>query len=707
VSEATTAQSEASANKATEEEAPSFDALPLSDEVRRALSEMGYETPTPVQLAVWGPAADVCDVVVQAQTGTGKTAAFGLPLIDRLIRPKDQLTQALILCPTRELALQVSRELEQLAKHKKVTITSIYGGAAMGPQVKALAAGVHIVVGTPGRVLDHLTRGTMDARGVNTLVLDESDEMLSMGFERELSAIIDHLPEKRQTLLFSATLPPDIQRMAKTRLREPTFVTLSGDHVGALQIRHLMYRTRAHLDKASIMLQVIQAEDPESAIVFCNTKVQTEMLAQRLEREGYRAAWLNGDLAQSERERVMRMTREGEIRFLVATDVAARGIDISHLTHVVNFDFPQDAETYIHRTGRTGRAGRTGTAIAIVEPQDIGALYLLRLTYKIRPIERQLPNSREAQTRREADVIEALCTAFAHLGTEAEHLALAQRLMSHEHAEVILAGLLSQHFDAQPGFEDKAQQRRRGRTAPPAPPVRKEAPAPTAREEKAPAPPVRKEAPAPTAREEEAPAPTAPTPAKTRKRNDVASDAPATEAKQDHKSASDEPPTAKKRRRRRTRRSTIDDAPEAAAPPETATTERNATERNATERNAEERNATERNAEERNAEERNATERNATAPSPKGDSRGASSPDDTGDTVELHINAGRRHGAGARALKAILGEEAAAGISRIRVRERYSFIEVARDLVEPALAAFNDAALGDHQLIATLSDRDR
>src|SRR5215475_5185174 len=256
------------------------------------------------------------------------------------------------------------------------------------------------------------------------LVLDEADEMLSMGFERELSSILERLPKQRQTLLFSATIPPDIERIAKDRLKEPEFLTLSGDHVGALEVLHFIYLARG--DKLDALLRVLEVENPESAIIFCNTKAETERVAEALERQGFGAAWLNGDLPQNEREQVMQRTRQGRLRFLVATDVAARGIDISHLTHVINADFPESAEQYVHRTGRTGRAGRTGTAISIVGPKDVGNLYMLRLTYKIRPIERMLPTQGELRTRAEADMIAFLTDAYAGKSQDPAHLAVAR-----------------------------------------------------------------------------------------------------------------------------------------------------------------------------------------------------------------------------------------------------------------------------------------
>ncbi|MCC6552864.1 MAG: DEAD/DEAH box helicase, partial [Polyangiaceae bacterium] len=449
----------AAATSIPEAPPPTFDVLPLSSELRETLAEIGYVHPTPVQLAVWEPATRGRDAVVQARTGTGKTAAFGLPIVDHLVKRSSPHVQVLALCPTRELALQVSAEIERLGKRKGVKIAAIYGGAPMQRQVDAIAGGAQVVVGTPGRVLDHIRRGTLSTKHVKLLVLDECDEMLSMGFERELSAILAELPAERQTLLFSATVPPDIERIAKTRLRSPEFVTLSGDAVGALSILHFVYLVTG--DKIGSFIRIIEVENPESAIVFCNTRDETETVSAALRRQGFDAEWLNGDLPQSDREKVMSATREGRLRFLVATDVAARGIDISHLTHVINYDFPQDAEAYVHRTGRTGRAGRTGTAISLITPQDIGGLYLLRLTYKIRPLERQIPTEGELKTRAEADLVAMLAEAFLSKGSHPDDLALARRLLTHDQADVIVAGLLRDHLGARPTSQDEASAARR------------------------------------------------------------------------------------------------------------------------------------------------------------------------------------------------------------------------------------------------------
>ncbi len=452
------------AESTTDEALPTFDTLPLSQDVRQAVDDLGYVHPTPVQRAVFEPAARGRDLVVQARTGTGKTAAFGLPIINSLIRTEDSRVQSLILCPTRELALQVTRELSQIAKHSSIRVTAVYGGAPMGRQVQDLEEGAQIVVGTPGRVLDHLGRGTLDPSDIRSFVLDESDEMLSMGFLPQITDILSYLPESRQTLLFSATLPPVIQRMAETRLKNPEFVTLSGDHIGALEIDHFVYMIFS--DKVGDFLRIVEVENPESAVVFCNTRDETKRVASALSDAGYSADWLNADLPQSDREKVMARTREGKLRFLVATDVAARGIDISHLTHVINYDMPASAEAYVHRTGRTGRAGRTGTAISLIAPADVGHLYYLRLTYKVRPIEKMLPSNRQLKSQQELDML----AAFAEMPLEPEDLALARRLLTHDDAERIVGGLLRSHLGLRPEVAEEATAARRAKLPAPVPP---------------------------------------------------------------------------------------------------------------------------------------------------------------------------------------------------------------------------------------------
>jgi ATP-dependent RNA helicase DeaD len=425
--------------------APTFDALPLSDEVRRALDEIGYTHPTPVQLATYEPAVAGRDIIVQARTGTGKTAAFAIPLADKIVKNEPRV-QALVLAPTRELALQSTKELSRIGRYRSLRAAAVYGGAPMGRQITELEAGAQIVSGTPGRVLDHLRRGTLDASALKVLVLDEMDEMLSMGFARELNAILELIPDRtrRQTMCFSATVDGDVRRHAERHMREPQMVSLSSDAVGAESVTHFVYMVSGS-DRVGDLIQVLEVEDPESAIIFCNLRSETEQVANALTAAGFDADWLNGDLPQGDRERVMARTRESKLRYLVATDVAARGIDISHLSHVINYSFPESPAVYVHRTGRTGRAGRTGCAISLASPQELGRLYYLRLEYKIFPVERSLPTKGELRTRAEADRVTLLAEAFASAPRLSE-LALARRLLTHPEAERIVGGLLQTFF---------------------------------------------------------------------------------------------------------------------------------------------------------------------------------------------------------------------------------------------------------------------
>jgi ATP-dependent RNA helicase DeaD len=448
------------------ETAPTFEALALSPAVRRALDELGFTTPTAVQRAAFAPAASGQDLIVQSRTGTGKTLGFGLPLVDRLVE-EGHGVQALILAPTRELALQSQRVLEQVGKYRHLRTVAVYGGAPMERQIQQLKQGAEIVSGTPGRVLDHLRRGTLDAAGIRVLVLDEADEMFSMGFAKELNAIMDALPDDRQFLCFSATIDDNVQRMAERRMRSPEFITLSSDQVGASEISHYFYMVLG--DKLNALIRVLEVEDPESAIIFCNTKNETETVARHLSAAGFNADWLNGDLPQRDREQIMKATREGQLRYMVATDVAARGIDISHLTHVINFGFPESAEQYVHRTGRTGRAGRTGTAISVLGPSNLGALYYLRLTFKIFPIERSIPSATELKTRKETDRLSLLTEAFKGAPLD-ENRDVVRRLLTHPDAERILGGLVRSFFSGVTfDVDEAAAAARRDRPNPPSP----------------------------------------------------------------------------------------------------------------------------------------------------------------------------------------------------------------------------------------------
>src|SRR5499427_826446 len=386
---ATTSEPETPEAPPAEPPPPSFDDLGLHPDVRLALDDMGYFAPTPVQTAVYRPVSEGKDLLVQSRTGTGKTTAFGLPTISKLI-PTHRAPQALILAPTRELALQVSRELTQLGKHRGILVEPIYGGAPIGKQIKSLRDGVHIVVGTPGRVLDHIGRRTLDCRAVGTFILDECDEMLSMGFLEDIERVVSHLPDRRQTLLFSATMPDEVLRYARRHMRSPEQISLSRDGISVNEIHHAYYIVSG-IARSRDLLKIIFAENPESAIIFCNMRDETTMVAKFLQKQGLDAEPLSSDLSQSDRERVMNRMKQHSLRFLCATDVAARGIDISNLSHVINYSVPEAPEIYVHRTGRTGRAGKKGTALSLVGPRELGNFRYVRLQFGIKPEERLLP----------------------------------------------------------------------------------------------------------------------------------------------------------------------------------------------------------------------------------------------------------------------------------------------------------------------------
>ncbi len=447
-----------------EEGAQTFADLGIHDDVLEAIEELGWETPTPVQRDAYPLAMAGRDIIVQSRTGTGKTGAFGLPLVDGLLKDGGN-EQALVLAPTRELALQSAREIAKLGARRGIDTVAVYGGASMEQQIRALEKGARVISGTPGRVLDHLKRGTMKASQLRVLVLDEADEMLSMGFAKELHAIIERLPKERQTLLFSATVDRAVKRVAEKYMTDPHFLGLSGDHVGALGVEHFVYMVSG-VGRVANLITVLETEDPESALIFCNTKAETEEVSAALQRAGFNAEWLNGDRPQREREEVLGRVRREEVRFLVATDVAARGIDVSHLTHVINFSLPSNVEQYVHRTGRTGRAGRTGTAITLVGPTELGILYYLRLQYRIFPVERTLPSEGEQRTRQEADRIALIEAAYPKAPGEQE-LALVRRFMTHTNAEGMLAGLLGAFFGTEGETEEidkvAASRRRRGK----------------------------------------------------------------------------------------------------------------------------------------------------------------------------------------------------------------------------------------------------
>lgn len=356
-----------------------FDSLSLSPSLLAVLGELGYETPTPIQSRSIPPLLAGKDLIGQSKTGSGKTAAFALPILERLDMERREL-QAVVLCPTRELCAQVAREIRKLGrKHAGLQVLPLSGGERVQPQSDALQRGVHIAVGTPGRVLDHLRRGTLKLHQVKCAVLDEADRMLDMGFEEDMTKILAALPTARQTVLFSATFPRSIEAMSRAHQRDAVRVTIDEDGPAAAQIRQLALIAEP-ADKLDALRWVLHSHAPESALVFCNMKVTVAEVMRVLVEAGVSADALHGDLEQFQRDRVMAMFRNHSVRVLVATDVAARGIDIADLDLVVNYDLPWPAEVYVHRIGRTGRAGRVGVSISLVTPaqkRKLGAIEAL------------------------------------------------------------------------------------------------------------------------------------------------------------------------------------------------------------------------------------------------------------------------------------------------------------------------------------------
>jgi ATP-dependent RNA helicase DeaD len=368
-----------------------FGALALHPDVLRVLADVGYESPSPIQAATIPPLLEGRDVLGQAQTGTGKTAAFALPILSRLT-PRAGKPQALVLAPTRELAIQVAEAFQKYATHiPGFQVLPIYGGQSYGPQLHSLKRGVHVVVGTPGRVIDHLDKGTLDLSELKYLVLDEADEMLRMGFIDDVEKVLLATPPQRQVALFSATMPSVIRKIAQKHLKDPVEVTIKSSTSTAPNIRQ-RYWFVSGMHKLDAMTRILEAEPFDAMIIFARTKQATDELAGKLQARGLAAAAINGDIAQPQRERVIQQLKDGKLDILVATDVAARGLDVDRISHVMNYDIPYDTESYVHRIGRTGRAGRSGEAILFVSPREKGMLHAIERATR-QPIEQmQLPS---------------------------------------------------------------------------------------------------------------------------------------------------------------------------------------------------------------------------------------------------------------------------------------------------------------------------
>jgi len=429
--------------EAPEEPATTFSDLGLEGPVLKALDDVGYETPSAIQAATIPTLLDGRDVVGLAQTGTGKTAAFALPILARLDLSQ-KTPQALVLAPTRELALQVCEAFERYAAHlRDVHILPVYGGQGYGVQLSALRRGVHIVVGTPGRIMDHLDKGTLDLSELKYLVLDEADEMLKMGFAEDVETILADTPDDKQVALFSATMPAAIRRMSKQYLHDPAEITVKTKTQTSANITQ-RYLVVSYAQKVDALTRLLETENFEGMIVFVRTKNVTEELAERLRARGFSAAAINGDINQAQRERTVNQLKSGKLDILVATDVAARGLDVERISHVVNFDIPTDSEPYVHRIGRTGRAGRTGDAISFVTPRERGLLARIEKATRQPLVQMQLPSVDEVNVTRLARFDDRITEALeASERIEGFRDIIAHYVRHHDVPEVDVAAALA------------------------------------------------------------------------------------------------------------------------------------------------------------------------------------------------------------------------------------------------------------------------
>lgn len=398
----------------------------LHHAIVRALGSMGFEEATAIQVQTIPAALQGKDLIGQAQTGTGKTAAFGIPLIER-VDEADTRIQAVVLTPTRELAVQVAEEINKIAQFTKIAALPIYGGQDITRQIKALKKRPQIIVATPGRFMDHMRRKTIRLDAIEMVVLDEADEMLNMGFIDDIREILQEVPEQRQTLLFSATMPRAIQEIAQQFMREPELISVKAKEVTVPNIEQ-QYMEVAEKQKFDVLCRLLDIHSPELAIVFGRTKRRVDELAEALTKRGYGAEGIHGDLNQSKRDSVLRKFKEGTIEVLVATDVAARGLDISGVTHVFNFDIPQDSESYVHRIGRTGRAGKTGLAVTFATPREIDHLRLIERATNRRMERRAVPTMTEALEGKQRIAVEKLLEASGGSNLSA-YKTLAEQLL--------------------------------------------------------------------------------------------------------------------------------------------------------------------------------------------------------------------------------------------------------------------------------------
>ena len=423
-----------------------FNELNVSDEILKAVEEMGFEETTPIQTNAIPAVLNGKDIVGQAQTGTGKTAAFGIPLLEEM-NAENKNPQAIILCPTRELAIQVSEELKRLAKYKKRIYTlPVYGGQSIGRQIKALNKGVQIVIGTPGRVMDHIRRGTLKLKNIDFFVLDEADVMLDMGFIDDIETVLRDIPDDRQTLFFSATIPQSIKRLSKKYQKNSKFLRVAHEKLTVPSIDQYYYEIRRH-DKLKALTRILDLSNPELAMVFCNTRKMVDELNIKLQARGYLSDAIHGGLNQNQRDRVMGKFRNGIIEVLVATDVAARGIDVENVEAVFNYDLPQDTDYYVHRIGRTGRAGKSGEAHSFVVGKDIYKLRDIQKYTKSKIKRSEIPSQSDIEAA-QFDQFSDELSAYIDSADLGKYIELIEDLIDEQYSAIeIAAALMKKSID--------------------------------------------------------------------------------------------------------------------------------------------------------------------------------------------------------------------------------------------------------------------
>ncbi len=421
---------------------PSFADLGLDPRVLKAVRDLGYETPTAIQAATIPPLLEGRHVVGRAQTGTGKTAAFALPILSQLDHSQ-KAPEALVLCPTRELALQVCEAFASYGSHiHGLHVLPVYGGQGYGIQLSALRRGVQVVVGTPGRVMDHLEKGTLDLTELRFLVLDEADEMLKMGFAEDVETILADTPSDKQVALFSATMPAPIRKIAKRYLLDPVEIEIKG-RTTTVATTTQRYLQVSYSQKLDALTRILEVENFEAMIIFARTKQETEQLAERLRARGFAAVALNGDIAQAQRERIINQLKDGKLDILVATDVAARGLDVDRITHVVNYDIPTDTESYVHRIGRTGRAGRTGDAISFITPKEYRLLRAIEKATRQEVTPMPLPTVDDVNSTRLSKFDDAITGALESESLHTFRDIVAHYVREHDVPEVDVAAALA------------------------------------------------------------------------------------------------------------------------------------------------------------------------------------------------------------------------------------------------------------------------